>query len=190
MIRLRISRVYVFVCSVAVELHATLRETTAGNTELVEDNIIAADKQTTEVKEKAKSMVLALINDQALREEFTNLSEELAGVVEAFKKFKSILCYFICSSEQQIRQLHRLYDSGHLQTFLESIFTLLVKSSDRILIEQLTWNSDNYEESIVRLSELKKLGMCIPDRINLFCLSYLFYFIAFQRCRGIFVLVK
>jgi predicted SPOUT superfamily RNA methylase MTH1 len=85
------------------------------------------------------------------------------------KQTNSILCYFICSFEEQIWQLRSWYKSGRLQTLLESVFTLLVGNGEKVLIDQLTWNSDDYNASILHLRQLKALGMCRPLLIESTC---------------------
>lgn len=154
-------RVFVFV--VACKAHATLHQPS------VEDDIIAKSRQAAVDTEKMTWLAGMLQGIACNPTEVNELNNHLRGL--ALVKTNSILCYFICSYEEQIWQLRRWYKSGRLQIVLESIFTLLVGNNDRISIRQLTWNQDNYNESLLRLSQLKALGMCVADQFSLFCLS-------------------
>jgi hypothetical protein len=166
----------VCVCPVACKVHATLHQPSAGDVESVESIITYESRgtlgETDEVNRLASKLEGIAINPEKLNKLKSLLRK--SGFKMTFKKSNSILCYFICSSEEQIWQLRRWFKSGRLQTFLDNVFTLLVGSSEKISIDQLTWNLDDYNESLVRLSQLKALGMCFfLERVNLFSLSCL-----------------
>jgi hypothetical protein len=158
------ARVCMFICSVACKVLATLYQPSAGDIESAA-GIITADS--TGVTDEEDWLARKLKGITSNLEEVNKLKNRLRelGVKTIFRKSNSVLCYFICSYEEQIWQLRCWYKSGRLQTLLESVFTLLVGSSDRISIDQLIWNQDNYNDSLLRLSQLKALGMCTADRI-------------------------
>jgi hypothetical protein len=154
---------------VACPTHATLKQPSSGDVESTED-IITGD--TVELMKLARA--LEKLDPERMNILNSLLRPDLQVAYVTFKKTDSILCYFFCSSVEQIWQLRCWYKSGRLQTLLESVFTLLVGSKDMILIDQLTWNQDNYNESLVRLSQLKALGMHMADRKFLLILSIRF----------------
>ena len=152
-------------CSVVCAAHATLRQQSAGDNESTESNIA---RQSIDFTREGEAAPKKMNENNRLTNQ---LKKWFNGVT--FKKSNSILCYFSCSSEEQIFLLRCQYKSGGLQTLLESVFTLLVGTSEKVLIDELTWNLDDYNENLARLSQLKALGMCLPDRIYLSYLSNL-----------------
>jgi hypothetical protein len=74
------------------------------------------------------------------------------------KAGNSILCYFICSSDKQLRELRSHYKSGLMQQVLEDVFTLLSNKDEKIVIRQLQWNFEDYCQSIQRVRLLNALG--------------------------------
>jgi hypothetical protein len=138
-----------------------LNQPSSGDIGLLEDNITANSGRTAGDTDRLNNLVRELQGIANDPEEMNMLNNLLPpGLKFTCKKSNSILCYFICSSEEQIWQLRCWNKSGRLQTFLESVFTLLAGSSEKISIDQLTWNLDDYNGSLIRLSQLKALGMC------------------------------
>jgi hypothetical protein len=78
-----------------------------------------------------------------------------------FTKKRSILCCFICTSDEQLEILRYYYDSEILKEKLEKIFKMLVNRSSEVRIKQLTWDSKDYEDCRQRLKKLISLGWCI-----------------------------
>lgn len=79
------------------------------------------------------------------------------GVDLTLTKGNSISCFFICSSKEQLQQLHDRYDSGHMKRVLEKIFTLLANKDEAVVIRKLQWSSDHRHKIMERLDRLSAL---------------------------------
>jgi hypothetical protein len=68
----------------------------------------------------------------------------------------SILCSFICTSEDELRHLHELYVSGEMKRSLEKIFSLL--ADETVDIDCLDWKEEDYTEELSIISQLNQPG--------------------------------
>ena len=129
----------------AVSVHAELKQPSSCSIEATEDKIVynfhlAADDPRNEALKKC----LAELN-------------LMPGDVHLVQS-ESIECCFICSSVEQLMQLHRHFESGVMKDVLQNIFTLLMNCDELIVINHLKWDSKNYWEGVQQLNPLKPIG--------------------------------
>jgi hypothetical protein len=122
-----------------------LKQPSSSSLEVTEDEIVSEYK------------IRLAANDprnEALKMYLAELNLEHMLLVQS----KSIECRFICSSVEQLMQLHRHFESGVMKNVLQNIFTLLINGDELIVINQLKWDPKNYWEGVQQLSPLKPLG--------------------------------
>lgn len=140
----------------AAVVRAELQQLSSGDVESTEDCIISRFKslmisQENSYKEKSTENMQNTLN---------NLIEELgAGVALLVVRGNNISCCFICTSEQQLKQLHRHYVySGRMKNVLEKVFTILTGNDEPVVIRKLQWSFEEYRESVRRFELLRALG--------------------------------
>ena len=70
----------------------------------------------------------------------------------------SIWCYFICTSEEQLKQLRRHFESGLMRNVLMKMFTLLANNGDIVMTHPLKWDSRDYHKSLQEVCRLIALA--------------------------------
>lgn len=148
-------------CLVPAVVHAELQQPSTDSAESMENNIISNlrslcimtnDDPLKEEKEK----ILSKIN--ILFAQLTGLDFDSSKL--ALVKGNSILCFFLCSSEKQIKQLWSYYMSGLMKHVLEKVFTLLVNNDEAVVIRELQWELEECHRSVQRVNELNAFGLC------------------------------
>lgn len=129
-----------FACEVTARIHADLDQPPSVERELVHRlrNLSDAGVETV---------------NRLLEEAAANDSRKLVITVR-----KSLWCYFICSSETQLQQLHNRYESGHMKIVFEKIFSFLVNRT--ITIRELKWTLEEFEASLRAFRRLNSPGEC------------------------------
>jgi hypothetical protein len=134
--------VWLCVLPVEVEMDAELDESSVGDggqaeTQIVEQFMTLLEQSPAEHREE-------------LRVKVNNKVQELGPDVEVkrVRKRNSIGSYFVCKTLAALQRLYQIYLSGHLQTFLEELFTLLLNNGQRIRIKNLVWSRADYDKCV------------------------------------------
>lgn len=134
-------------CSAPVGLHAELQAPPPESIESLENTI--ATKMKSLASSAGTERVVEVV-ETALR----NLGIDIRTVLCVPKN--SIWCCFICTSVEQLETLRYHYESEFLKDELERIFNIL--TNKKILIQQLKWDADEYNERRQRLEQLIAFG--------------------------------
>jgi hypothetical protein len=145
-----------------VQVHSEQEEEAAGGgveqveTDIVEQFMTLLEESPAERREELKDKVV-------------NKVQELGPDVEliSIRKQSSIGSYFVCKTLAALQRLYQMYLSGQFQTFLEELFTLLLKNSQRIRIKNLVWSQTDYDNCVQYLSTLE--GIHCNDFVVSFC---------------------
>jgi hypothetical protein len=144
----------IFACSVAAAVGATLKRPSSSRATWSESTIerkfksliTTDDAQNRPIKVKLKETIEQLGIDYSLF---------------ALVKADGITCYFICTSEQLLQQLHEHFAHGLMKRILEKIFTLLVNARHcEVFIDELRWDPKEFTEAMRNLRQLIALGQC------------------------------
>ena len=138
--------------AVGAMFHAVIEEPSSGSVEKTEDSIVSrknsvssTDKNNPQEESKKK-----------LRAKLSETIKKLKSKNFILRKRNSILCCFICTSEDELHLLKQHYDDGVLRSVLEQIFTILAKDEKSIRIRHLHWDPNEYSNCLQRLRRLKE----------------------------------
>lgn len=142
----------------AAVVDAALQMLSSGHDQM-EDNIVS----------QLKSLLIASDEDPEKEEKeklLTELSRMLLEMGVDVNKLSlvtqhSIGCYFICTSEAELRQLRGYFECDLMKIVLQKIFTLLLKDCRKVFIIRLTWDIGEYNDCLRRLAELMATGWLI-----------------------------
>jgi hypothetical protein len=137
------------VLSVAVAVDAELEESSVGDVEQVETQIV---EQFMTLLEESPAE-----RREELKDKVVNKVQELGPDVELIgvRKQNSIGSYFICKTLTALQRLYQMYLSGRLHTFLEELFALLLDNGQRIGIKNLEWSPADFDNCVQYFSTLE-----------------------------------
>lgn len=146
-----------FCVAVIAAVHAELQLQSPGGADVTESKIVSQSEvrlciECDEPQNLQTKKLLAEINGK-----LAELNVDPNKLI--LRKGNSILCCFVCSSEEQLQQLRYLYESGAMKRVLEDVFTVLSDDDESIAIRELRWNLEEYNDSVQRLNLLKALGL-------------------------------
>lgn len=166
--------------SALAELHAQLSITGEGNV----DEAIAEIVSEFDLTIRERNMERNEEDVVELNEELHRLGDQVRLI--AFRQSSGITVYILCLALTSVQQLYEVYLRGELNSILENVFTILLRTKSRpvVNIRQLEWSSSNYDEC-VQLLQMAPGKNCTSGTLYVLLSNFSCLGLRFQVFRGL-----